>query len=151
MKTLYFLLILAAFLQSSILPLNLCLIILIAQNFASERPQSLLVAFFAGIFLSILTAQNLGFWPLIFIAVVEIIYLVKKLPLLANSYVIFLGSFLILGAVSAIEKLILKSSVSTLSLFISSFLVIVFHFLIKFFAGRYITSSQLKLKINEKI
>ncbi len=80
MNVLIGLIILSAFLQSSFVGVNLVLLLLVTRSFIVETKANYFLAFFAGILVGVLSAQNTGFWPLVFLVSVLISHLMRKLP-----------------------------------------------------------------------
>ena len=80
MNVLIGLLIFASFLQTSFVGVNLILLLIIARSFVVESRSNYLLAFAFGILVGILSAQNMGTWPLILLITVKIAHLIRKLP-----------------------------------------------------------------------
>ncbi len=80
MNVLIGLIILAAFLQTSFIGINIVLLFLVCRSFIVESRANYFLAFFAGIGISILAVQNLGFWAIIFLLAVKTGHIFGKLP-----------------------------------------------------------------------
>src|SRR5256885_1337250 len=99
MKFFILLLIIASFLQASFIPVNLVLLLLISRAFIIEDKSNYYLAFFAGLFLGIVSIYNIGLWPLIFLLLVKVINLSKKLPLSKNILSLIILSLGLIGLV----------------------------------------------------
>lgn len=89
--------IIASFLQSSFLPINLCLILLLCRNSLVDDNYNFISAFIAGLFLSFLSSLNLGIYPILFLISVWMMQLFKRSPLSINPITnfIFAGIFMV--------------------------------------------------------
>lgn len=87
MKTLIAILIIASFLQTTIIPLDLVLIILICRSFIREEKTNLYLAFGFGLFVSFLQNSPLGFKSIIYLSVILSTHLVSKSRFSKNSLV----------------------------------------------------------------
>ncbi len=147
MRTSFFIILLSAFLQTTFLPLNLCLILIICRSYALEERQNYYLALFAGIVLGFLNSQNLGFWPLIFLIVVKITHLVKKLPVTANFLTIIPVAFIQLALVKWLESLIFKSTLNFFFVIVETVLALPLFILIKLWEERFIANKEIKLRL----
>src|SRR3989344_3286221 len=78
MKTIVIILILLAFLEAAMLPIKLVLTILLVRAFVRQDLSNLILAFGLGLLLSHLQNQPLGLNALIFLILVEAVYLWSK-------------------------------------------------------------------------
>jgi rod shape-determining protein MreD len=138
MKIFIFLLILAAFLQSSFVPINLVLILLIAKALARPEKDNLYAAFLAGILIGILQTQNLGFWALVFVLVVELASFSKKLPFFKNFLSALLVSAVILTLVSFLESIYFNEAFEWANLIWEIVLVMPAYLVILFWEDRFV-------------
>lgn len=150
MKTVFLWTILFAFLQSSILSLNLVLVILIASSIATDDGKNLILAFFAGLALSFLTQTNLGYWPLLFLFISKLGLLIKKLPVSFNPFIIFLAGLFLVFLSALAGKLFINQEFQILNIFFEAFLVIPAYFLIRLWEERFVVKGQIKLKYNSR-
>ncbi len=111
MKYFIFLLIFAAFIQTSFLPLNLVLIMLVSKTLVEDDNSNLVLAFFAGILVGVLSSQNIGFWALVNLAAVEVARFVKKAPFSQNALTLLPVFGLILLFSRFFEGVFVKQSV----------------------------------------
>ncbi len=128
MKTFILILIIAAFLQSSFIPINLVLILLISRSLSLIDQANLAAAFLGGILLGLLSAANLGFWALVFLMVVKLIELIKKLPFSVNILTIIPVSLLLILAVEYSQQLLLGQTLSLTKVIVETVLVLPTYF-----------------------
>lgn len=147
MKTLFFWIILFAFLQSSVLNLNLVLVVLIARSLGLDDRANLLLAFFGGLILSFLTQSNLGYLPLVYIIIVKLGHLIKKLPVSFNLFVIFASGLVLVFLTALLNKFFANQALGFFSHIFEAVLVVPAYFLIRFWEERFEVNSQIKLKM----
>ncbi|MBI2593228.1 hypothetical protein HYW44_01120 [Candidatus Daviesbacteria bacterium] len=147
MKTLFLWIILFAFLQSSVISLNLVLVVLIARSLAIDDGANLLLAFFGGLILSFLTQTNLGYWPLLLLFIVKIGILTRKLPISFNPFLIFLSGGVLVFLSAAVNKLFLHQDFQFFQLVFEAVLVVPAFFLIRIWEERFVEKSQIRLKV----
>ena len=147
MKIFIFLLILAAFLQSSFIPINLVLILLIARSLAIPEKQNLYAAFLAGILLGLLQSQNLGFWTLSFVLLVKLLTLSKKLPFSRNLLTVLIVSGLALGLVSLGQSLYFHQAFELSKLIWEIVLSGPVYLMILFWEERFVVKPETRLKL----
>lgn len=104
--------IIASFLQSSFLPINLCLILLLCRNSLVDDSYNFTSAFIGGLFLSFLMSLNLGIYPILFLISVYLMKLFKSFPFSVNPITnfIFAASFLLVF--NQVESLIFGQSLN---------------------------------------
>lgn len=148
MKTLIIILILAAFLQTTILPINLILIILICRAYIKTDPINLYLAFGFGLLISHLQVTTLGLQSVIYLLLIQLTHILSKSPLTKNSFLImpvslFLlsingiaSSFLIHQTLQIFPRVILESIISLPTLF-----------LLRLWEERFIVKKEIKLKV----
>lgn len=134
MKTLILVLTIIAFLQTTILPLNLVLTALIARAYLKPQKSNLYLAFVFGLLISLLVLSPLGLNSLIYLVLIQATQLLSKSPLSRHPFLIIPITFLLLmvdGGVSVLE--------SILSLPIL--------YLLKIWEERFIVTKEIKLRI----
>lgn len=148
MKTLIVVLILTSFLQVTLVPLDLCLMVLLLRSFIRPSSDNLYLAFGLGLLVSILNQSQLGLESVIFLFFTELVYFVSKSTLTRNLYssVAILGLFLVLYQV--IEGLIYHQTIQfwpkvPIEVLVSLPLYIV----IRVWEERFITRKDIKLKV----
>lgn len=147
MKTFLLLLTLFAFLQSAFLPVNLVLVVLIARGLVTEDRGNLFLAFFTGMILSFLTQVNLGYYPVVFILVVKLAMMMKKLPVSFSPFMIFLSGVLLITITASLNSFFTGQMLNLYPHIIEAVLVIPAYFLIKLWEDRFIVKSHIKLKV----
>src|SRR3989344_673246 len=103
-------LLLAALVQSSFLPINLVLVFLVCKVMMTKQEHYLTLSFFSGLFLGFLQLINLGFYAIVFLIVSKIAQIFRSSPLSANVFTVSALAGAIFLAVAAVEKLILGIS-----------------------------------------
>ncbi len=147
MRLFIFALVLTAFLQTSFLQFPLCLVMLICRSFVVDEKQNYYLAFAAGLLLGILSTQNVGFWALIFLLVVKLTHLIRKLPFTANSITILPVSFILTAAVNLLESFIFSSSFNIYNPILASIFSLPVLIAIKFWEERFTVRPDIRLKI----
>lgn len=147
MKLFAFLLLIAAFLQTAFIPLNLCLLILICRSFAIHSKQNYYLALIAGVYLGILSTTNVGFWPLIFVVAVLVTHILRLIPISGRSLTIIPIAFSILFVVSIVESVVMKTPFLWWYPLISSLLSLPIFIIIREWEDRFISKTGVKLKV----
>ena len=142
-----FLIILAAFLQSSFIPINLVLILLICRSLVISQKENLILAFLGGILVGVLESQNLGFWTLTFLVLVKLLSLSKKLPVSKNILTILTVSSVAILLVSYLEQLVFKQTVDLKTVLIEIVVTVPFYFLVLFWEERFVVKPDNRLKL----
>lgn len=147
MRLFIFALVLTAFLQTSFLQFPLCLSMLICRSYVVDEKQNYYLAFAAGLLLGFLSTQNVGFWALIFIFVVKVVHMIKKLPFTANTITILPVSFILTAAVSLLESFIFSSSFNIYNPILAAIFSLPILIAIRFWEERFTVRPGIKLKI----
>lgn len=93
MKVLIIILIVASFLQTTIWPLDLALIILISRAYLKAQKSNLFLAFFLGLLISHLTLGPIGVKSMVYLTVVQITQVLSKSRLAGHPFLIVPLSF----------------------------------------------------------
>lgn len=147
MKTLLLFITLFAFLQSAFLPVNLVLVLLIARSLIIDDRENLYLAFFGGLILSFLTQINLGYYPILFLAVVKLSGMFKMLPVSFNLLMVFLSGALIVALTTTVNRLVIGQYVEVWPHLMEAVLVIPTYFFVKLWEERFVVKSHMKLKM----
>lgn len=142
-------LIFLSFLQATILPWNLILIILISRSFITDEKDNFYLAFGFGLFLSLLLGYSLGVLSLIYLICVAGVGLVKKTQLVSQWFAILPISLILLLFDHLAESLIFGSRENFLSVLPQLILVLPVYFLIRFWEERFIPKKEIKLKVGK--
>lgn len=138
MKTLIFVFILIVFLQTTIVPVNLCLSILILRSFLRPEKENLYLSFLLGLLLSFLNNTPLGPYSLLFLGLSEAAQITAKSRL--GEHVLIAIGLVVFS--QAIFGLFNHSNI-----FIETFFALPLYFLVKFWEERFIIKPEIKLKI----
>lgn len=147
MKTLIIIFIIAAFLQTTILPIDLVLLILICRSYLKSDSSNLYLAFFFGILTAYLNLESIGFMSSIYLILVEATGILSKFRLAGNPFLIVPLTFCFLSF-SQFANLILNHSTFAFSnIIIASLLSLPILFLVKLWEERFIVQKEIKLKM----
>ncbi len=139
-------LILATLLQTTLLPINLCLMLICVRSLVTTKISTLYLSVIFGVLLGVLSNTNIGFYPLIFLIAAKIIELFKASPLY-NNVIFFLPLlFIVYLLISLISQIALGLSFSIVQVISETLFSIPLYFLIKFWEERFIVRPQVKLK-----
>ncbi len=147
MKIFIFLLIMTALLQSSFIPTNLVLILLICRSLAMPEKENLYLAFLGGILVGLLQTQNIGFWALVFLLMVKVIHLTKKLPFSRNIFTVFGISALMIILVSILESFYFQTAIDQTKILVEILLILPIYLMILFWEERFVVKHDSRLKL----
>lgn len=138
MKTLIVVLIITSFIQYTVLPLNLVLIILICRSYLISDKANLFLAFAFGLLIGHLNLTTLGLTSVTYLIIAAIVEGLSKSRLAGNPLLIVPLTFgLLLGSqVTLFPKIFLESLIS-LPIF----------YLVKIWEERFIVRKEIKLKL----
>lgn len=142
-------LMLLSFLQSTILAVNLVLLVIIARSFVVDEKINLYFAFFFGLLLSLLLGYPLGSLSLVYLFSVLAIKFMKKGELSTSWLSILLLSVILLLFDLGARSLLLKSSFNLPSLLTEFAFIIPVYFLVKFWEERFTVKSEIRLKVGK--
>lgn len=148
MKTLIAILIIASFLQSTIMPLDLVLIILICRSFIKEEQENLYLAFILGIVNSLLNGNYLGFQSITYLSVVFLTQLISKSRLSNNSILIIPLSFVFLSLNNMALSLLTNQSIQLFpKVILETLLCVPVFYLLRIWEERFIVKHDIKLRV----
>ena len=147
MKLFLALLLISSFIQSSVLPIDLCLVFIICYALITDYKSNLIVVFLGGILLSLLTVVNLGFWPIIFLLVLKSTTLIKKMPFATNFWLFVPAVFLISLGVNFLTMIFLGQSIEFLRIIFNTFAAIPIYFFFRFWEERFVVKHDIRLKL----
>lgn len=139
MKTLVAVLIISSFIQSTILPLDLVLIILICRSYIRSDKSNLFLAFGFGLLDAHLNLTPLGLQSLVNLLVVAVTAYFSKSRLAGNSLLIIPLSLVLL--------LINQSLKPSPKIFIEAAFSLPMLYLIRWWEERFIVQKEIKLRI----
>lgn len=147
MKTLIVILIIASFLQTTILPIDLVLLLLICRAYLKSEKTNLYLAFAFGLLTAHLNLTNLGVSSLIYLTLVQITQMLSKLRLAGNPLMVIPLSFLLLFLNQVIQLLTTQQPLAIYKLIIEALLSLPIFYLIRLWEERFVVRKEIKLKI----
>lgn len=148
MKTLILVLIIAAFLQSTILPINLVLTILICRSFIKLDKANLSLAFSFGLLDSHLNLLPLGLNSLIYLILIQITQSLSGSRLAGNLLLIAPLSLVLLAVYQLVISLSLQQTPQIFpGVFWESLVALPVLYLVRLWEERFIVRKNIKLKI----
>ena len=147
MKILIAVLILLSFLQATIIPLELVLIVLVLRSYIKIQRSNLILAFVFGLLISHLNFTPFGLQSLIFISLVQITHMLSKSPM-SNHPVAIFPLVMLMGALDhSLTSLILGQSLSLWpKVFIEAVVSLPIYIAVRFWEERF-TVKDIKLRI----
>ena len=142
MKTLIGVLIFIAFLQTSVLPLNIVLIILICRSYLRTDKANLFLAFAFGLLLSYLNLNLMGFLSFVYLIIIQATQILSKTRLAGNSLLIVPLVFIALS----INDLLLRDFNLTKIILESIFSLPIFY-IVRIWEERFIVRKEIRLKV----
>lgn len=147
MKTTIFILITAAFLQTTLIPLNLVLLILICRAYISPERANLFLAFAFGLLTAFLSLGNLGLYSLIFLILIFLTQAFSKTRFANHSLLIMPLAFILLSIEAFTNSILTGQSAQLFPLvYIESIIALPIFYLIKLWEERFIVNKDIKLK-----
>lgn len=147
MKTTVFILFIAAFLQTTVLPINLVLIILICRAYIKPGQINLFLAFAFGLLIAYLSLGNLGLQALNFLVLIQLAQIFSKIKFFTHPILIVPLTFILLSIYELVNSLLNQQSPQIIPtcLFesITSFFI---YYLIALWEERFIVPKDIKLK-----
>lgn len=140
MKTLIIILIIASFLQTTIIPIDLVLLILICRSYIKSDRTNFYLAFFFGLLVGHLNLGSPGPQSLLYLTFVAVTQVLSRLRLAANPLLIVPISFVFLF----LNQL---GTWELSKILFSSFLSLPVFYLIRLWEERFIVEKEIKLKI----
>lgn len=148
MKILIIILIIAAFFQTTIIPIDLVLIILIARSYIKVAKSNLYLALGLGLLMSHLNLNPYGLDSLIYLVVVQITQALSKTRLAGNSLLITAITFILLTFSHLISSLFLHQSINLFpKVLIESLISLPILFGLRLWEERFIIRREIKLKM----
>lgn len=148
MKTLIIGLIIASFLQSTILPLNLVLIILICRAYIKSERNNLYLAFAFGLLNSHLNLNTLGLQSIVYLLIVQIAEGLSRSPLAANYLTIVPISLALLSLNMTATSLITQQSFALMpQVLVESLFSLPILYLVRVWEERFVIRKDIKLRV----
>lgn len=146
MKTIIIILIIAAFLQTTIIPIDLVLLLLICRAYIKSEKANLYLAFILGLFVTHLNLGNLGIQSIIYLIAVSATQMLSKLQFAGNPLLIVPITAVFLFVNQIINSYINQNTVGFLSIILASLLSLPTLYLIRIWEERFIVRKDIKLK-----
>lgn len=148
MKTLVLVLIIAAFLQTTILPLDLVLIILICRAYIKTSKENLYLAFFFGLLISHLTLTLIGVKSVLYLILIQITQMLSKSKLAGNSVSLIPLVFILLSVNQITNIFLLQQTIQIFPrVLIESIISLPILYLVRLWEERFIARGDIKLKV----
>ncbi|MCL5784509.1 MAG: hypothetical protein M1142_04120 [Patescibacteria group bacterium] len=141
------LLIFLSFLQATLLPFNLVLLVLISRSFLKEEKSNYWLAFSFGLLLSFLLNYPLGSLSILYLVEVAIIHFIRRAEFASHWLVVLPLSFVFLLADQFVQSKLLGFSLNFWPLVPQVVLSVPIYLLIRFWEERFIPRADVKLKI----
>lgn len=146
MKTLIIILIIAAFLQTTILPIDLVVVILICRAYIKSDRANLYLSFTFGLIVSHLNLTSLGLESLIYLIIIQAIQILSKSRLSGNPFLIIPISLIFLSLNQITNSIVSHNTLDLSKAVTASLLSLPVFYSIRFWEERFIVSHNLWLK-----
>lgn len=147
MKTLIIILIIAAFAQTTILPIDLVLLILICRAYVINEKENLYLAFVFGLFTAHLNLTNLGLHSLIYLISAQIVQLLSKSNLAGNPLLILPISLVLLTLSKVTDAIVSHATFEFSGVIVAAVLSLPILYLVRLWEERFIVRKEIKLKV----
>lgn len=148
MKTLIAILIIAAFVQTTVLPVDLVLIILICRSYIKVDRLNLILGFWLGLLVSFLDLTPLGLQAIIYLFLIQLTQVLSKFPLAGNPLLIIPISLMVLSCNHFFISLVGATSTQLFPKVIwESLLSLPVLYLLRLWEERFIVRKEIKLKL----
>jgi len=147
MKTLIIILIIASFLQTTILPVDLVLLVLICRAYIKSEKANLYLGFGFGLLVSHLNLTPLGLQSLVYLALVAATESLSRLRLAGNPLLIIPISLVFLSLNQIINSPISYNLLDFPKVIFVSISSLPILYLMRFWEERFIVRKEIKLKI----
>lgn len=147
MKTLIIILIIASFLQTTIIPIDLVLLILICRAYVRTDKDNLYLGFAFGLLTSHLGLTGLGFQSLIYLVSIQTTQILSKSGLAGNPLLIIPVSLVFLSLNQTVNFLVNQQMLEFSNIIIASFLSLPAVYLIRVWEERFIVRKEIKLRV----
>ena len=148
MKTLIFVLIISSFVQGTIWPADLVLIILICRSMIKTDPANLYLAFSLGLLNSHLSLEPLGLRSLVYLMVVEVTQMLSRSRFSSHPVLIIPISLLGLSLSAVVGGMVTNQSIHIFpGVIFESALALPIFYLVRLWEERFIARKDIKLKV----
>lgn len=147
MKALIIVLTIAAFLQATILTLDLVLMILISRAFTKSGKSNLYLAFAFGLLLGHLSLTPMGVQSIIFLVLVQITESISKSRLSENPLSLIPICFVAIAINQIALSIFTHQALQLTPKIFEAFLALPIFYLVRFWEERFIVRKEIKLRI----
>lgn len=147
MKTLIIILIAAAFLQTTVLPIDLVMLILVCRAYVKPGNANLYLALIFGLLTAHLNLTNLGMQALIYLIMVQLTQILSRTRLAGNLLAIVPITLTLLAFNQLINLLANRSAWDLSKIIFAAFLSLPILYIVRFWEERFIVRKEIKLKI----
>ena len=147
MKTIIIILVIAAFLQTTILPAELVLLILICRAYIKSDSANLYLGFAFGLLVSHLSLGSLGIQSIIYLFAVQATQVLSRIRLASNPLLIVPVSLVFLSLNQAANLAVSHQALELSKIFFMSLLSLPILYGLKVWEERFIVREEIKLKI----
>lgn len=148
MKTLIIILIIASFVQTTVWPFDLVLIILICRSYIRISKSNLYLAFIFGILVSFLSLTTIGFYSLIYLFAVSGTQVLSQHRLARNSLAVVPITFLMMCFSRIVTSIFMHKSVDLFpNVLIESIISLFIFYALRLWEERFIVRADIRLKV----
>ena len=147
MKTLIIILIIVAFLQTTILPVDLVLIILICRAYIKSEKSNLYLGFAFGLLTSHLNLNLLGFQGLVYLIFIQATESLSKIRLAGNPLLIVPLTLVFLSLNQVAISIVNHATLEFSKVIFASLISLPALYLIRLWEERFVVRKEIKLKI----
>lgn len=147
MKTLIIILIIASFLQTTIIPIDLVLLILICRSYIKSDRANLYLAFAFGLLVGHLNLVSPGLQSLVYLTLVVATGVLSRLRLAGNPLLILPIAFVLLSLNQLVSSFLMHETLEFSKIILSTLLSLPLLYLVRLWEERFIVEKEIKLKI----
>lgn len=147
MKGLIIILVFASLIQSSLLPINLVLMILIIRSFIVDAKSNFYLAFIFGLVISLLQGQMMGLISLINLFSVSLITVLKRSQIVQNFITLMLAGVALLTIENIIQSLIIQATLDFKLAIYQTIILPLMYLLVRFLEERFVVQKEIKLRL----
>lgn len=147
MKALIVVLIVAAFLQTTVLPIDLVLLILICRAYLKSGRENIYLASAFGFLVAHLNLTNLGLTAFFYLVIVQITQVISRRSFFNHPLVIIPVSFILLSFSHITNFLLNSQTIEPPKILLAALLSLPVFYLMKFWEERFVVRKEIKLRI----
>lgn len=147
MKTFIVVLIVTAFIEATIFPFDLVLIILICRSFLKSSKSNLYLAFGFGLLISHLTLTPLGLQSIVFLILISITESLSQSRLSQNAYLVIFICFVAIAVNQIVLSLFTHQALEIIPRIYEAFFALPIFYLIRFWEERFVVRKEIRLRI----